>query len=138
MLFDASTSISYDNDDEYRVCLGKIFGLISQSTEEEEDDKNDEEMKDTTIVIISQIYESTFSEPHFSHLYRRGATFIFSDDPELGIPFMFSYSCLAHFWELLSIFSTKQHFNIEGHDEQRRFEELFNELNKILDDLDCK
>jgi hypothetical protein len=127
MLFDTSISISYDTDDEYRVCLGKIFGKSFQAANNE----NGEEMSD----ILAKIYEATIPDPHFSHLYRRGAALILSDDLELGITFMFSYSCLGKFWMFLSMFLTKAHMDSEG---QQRFEYLLNDLNQILDDLESQ
>jgi len=120
MFYDTSLEIAYSNDEQYRDCLGKIFGISSNG-----------ELGHTT-EILSKIYDATSKDPRFAQLYKRAASIIMSDDPANGLPILFSYSCLAKFHTLLSIFLSRT--SNEGTNKSS-FENLFNELNQIILDI---
>ena len=137
MFYDTSLDISYNNDDQYRDCLGKILG-ISDS------DSDDTIELGNTTEVLSKIYNATSEDPRFAQLYRRAAALLLSEDPTNGLTIMFSYSCLAKFHAFLSVFFSKEaalatttaEATHDGQEEcEKGADQLFAELNKILDDL---
>jgi hypothetical protein len=133
MFYDTSLDISYNNDDQYRDCLGKILGISESNSD------NTIELGNTT-EILSKIYNATSEDPRFTQLYRRAAALVLSEDPTNGLTIMFSYSCLAKFHAFLSIFFSKgaalETATHDGDEEcDKGAEQLFADLNKILDNL---
>ena len=135
MFYDTSLDISYNNDDQYRDCLGKILGISESNSDDTIELGN-------TTEVLSNIYNATSEDPRFAQLYRRAAALLLSEDPTNGLTIMFSYSCLAKFHAFLSIFFSKEAattIKAETHDGgeecDKGAEQLFADLKKILDNL---
>jgi hypothetical protein len=127
MFYDTSLDIYYNNDDQYRDCLGKLLGIS-------ESDSGDTFELGNTTELLSKIYNATSEDPRFAQLYRRAAALLLSEDPTNGLTIMFSYSCLAKFHAFLSIFFSKT--TTTTHEEyDKGADQLFADLNKILDNL---
>jgi len=119
MFYDTTLLIQYDDDEQYRDCLIKIFGRGADNCE----------IADTT-EILSKIYDATLAEPRFAQLYSRAAAIIMSDDPANGLAILFSYSCLAKFHALLSIFFNETTLPLSD-----EADNLFNDLILILNHI---
>jgi hypothetical protein len=113
--------------------LGKILGISETISDDTIELGN-------TTEVLSNIYNATSEDPRFAQLYRRAAALVLSEDPINGLTIMFSYSCLAKFHAFLSIFFSKKAattIKAETQEEcdEKGAEQLFADLNKILDNL---
>jgi len=112
--------ISYETDEEYRKCLGLIFGSEYFGVNNTEDSDGGD--------VLSIIYAATSADPRFANLYNRCAALLLSDDPTTGIAILFSYSCFAKFHALLTLFMSNR-------EEKEDNGALFDELNFIISSL---
>ena len=82
--------IEYNDDDEYRICIGKIFCVPDSIV----DDYSFEPSFDI-------IYQKTNGDPFFNSIYETAAGFLLSLDPQTGLCVLFSYDYAALFYAVL-------------------------------------
>jgi hypothetical protein len=98
-MYDHSLEITYSDDEEYRSCLCRVFGMSVSKTDDDfiYDDK-------TVSAGLDYIFEQTKEIPEFRDLYLVGAAKMLSTELEIGMAIAFSYDyfdlfhvCLADF-----------------------------------------
>jgi len=82
--------IEYNNDDEYRIFIGKIFCVPETIV----DDYSFEPSFDI-------IYQKTKDDPFFNSVYETAAGFLLSLDHQTGLCVLFSYDYAALFYPIL-------------------------------------
>ena len=100
-MYDHSIEIAYSDDDEYRTCMRRVFGMNV-----EDDGDNDDFIYDDKTVSagLDHIFEKTKDVIEFRDLYLVGAAKMLSTELEIGMAIAFSYEyfdlfhvCLADF-----------------------------------------
>lgn len=82
------TNISYDDDDTYQQTICKIFSM--------------EEYSDESVVqILDRLYFDTKDHPLFQVVYIQAASFMLSENQEIGLSVLFSYDNLPFFHNML-------------------------------------
>ena len=76
--------IEYNDDDEYRIFIGKIFCV-----------------PDSFEPSFDIIYQKTNGDPFFNSVYETAAGFLLSLDPQTGLCVLFSYDYAALFYAVL-------------------------------------
>jgi len=100
-MYDHSIEITYSDDDEYRTCMRRVFGMsISKNQEDDDFIYDDKTISDG----LDYIYSQTKDIPEFRDLYLVGAAKMLSTEMEIGMAIAFSYDyfdlfhvCLADF-----------------------------------------
>ena len=87
--------ITYDDDDQYRETICKIFNIS-------EDD--DFFTSPSVNAILDEIYSKTGEHPFFKRIYETAAGFMFSADPQTGACVLFAYDYADKFYDCLSTF----------------------------------
>jgi hypothetical protein len=87
--------ITYDDDDQYRETICKIFNIS-------EDD--DFFTSPSVNAILDEIYSKTGEHPFFKRIYETAAGFMFSTDPRTGACVLFAYDYADKFYDCLSTF----------------------------------
>ena len=85
--------IEYNDDEEYRICIARIFG-IPECSSELLDDYSFEP-------IFDDIYARTKGDPFFQKIYVTSAGFMLSEDPCLGVCVLFAYDYAKAFYAVL-------------------------------------
>ena len=85
--------IEYNDDEEYRTCIARIFG-IPECSAELLDDYSFEP-------IFDDIYARTKDDPFFQKIYLTAAGFMLSEDPCLGVCVLFAYDYAKAFYAVL-------------------------------------
>lgn len=85
--------IEYNDDDEYRTCIARIFE-IPECSAELLDDYSFEP-------IFDDIYARTKDDPFFQKIYLTSAGFMLSEDPCLGVCVLFAYDYAKAFYAVL-------------------------------------
>ena len=89
MSYKYDTSIQYDDDDEYRNCICRVFQMT--------------EYDDTALSAgLDAIFLKTSSNPRFTEVYGIAAGKMMSEDPEFGLAILFSYDYFAVFHKCLT------------------------------------
>jgi len=91
------TSISYEDDDQYRDTICELFGIRASGILAEEDDTQME-------TVLDWIYSKTKSNPLFQTIYVKAASFMISENPETGLVVLFAYDYLPLFHQMLCAF----------------------------------
>ena len=88
-----ATDISYNDDDAYQQTVCNLFLM--------------EEYNDDTIVkVLDRIYFDTKDQPLFQVVYNQAASFMLSENQEIGLSVLFSYDNLPLFHNMLVAFHT--------------------------------
>lgn len=87
--------ITYDDDDQYRDTICKIFNIPDNEDFFTSPDVN---------ANLDAIYSETGDHPFFKHIYETAAGFMFSTDPRIGVCVLFAYDYADKFYDCLSIF----------------------------------
>jgi hypothetical protein len=87
--------ITYDDDDQYRETICKIFNIS-------EDD--DFFTSPSVNAILDEIYSKTGEHPFFKRIYETAAGFMFSTDPQTGACVLFAYDYADKFYDCFSTF----------------------------------
>jgi hypothetical protein len=83
--------IEYDDDEEYRICIARIFCKVPSAI----DDAFSFEP------IFDDIYARTKDDPFFQRIYTVAAGFMLSEDPCLGVCVLFAYDYAKAFYAVL-------------------------------------
>jgi hypothetical protein len=89
------TSISYEDDIQYRDTICKLFGISAQRFLAEEDVDAQIEK------VIESVYYETIDNPLFKTIYVQAASFMISENPETGLVVLFAYDYLPLFHQML-------------------------------------
>lgn len=117
MSYPLHISVQYNNDFEYRSTIRKLFDMNSTNFPEitnpdidivtRDEAEYDEE---SSSKMMDFVYSNTKMEPVFMELYTKAASFMFSEDPEIGLAVLFSYDyltlfhpCISHFFKHTSL-----------------------------------
>lgn len=87
--------ITYDDDDQYRDAICKIFNIP-----EDEDFFTSPDVN----ANLDAIYSNTCEHPFFKRIYETAAGFMFSTDSHIGVCVLFAYDYADKFYDCLSIF----------------------------------
>ena len=87
--------ITYDDDDQYRDTICKIFNIPDNEDFFTSPDVN---------ANLDAIYSETGEHPFFKRIYETAAGFMFSTDPRIGVCVLFAYDYADKFYDCLSIF----------------------------------
>ena len=85
-------SVSYDNDDEYREVVRILF--------------NSEPEEEINTTVLDWIYFKTKDQPLFQVVYNKAASFMISENQEIGLSILFAYDYLPLFHQMLLAFNT--------------------------------
>lgn len=87
------TQIEYDDDEGYQHTISQLFFM---------DAEFDNEIIDRT---LDQIYLKTKAHPLFQQVYVKAASFMLSENPEIGLAVLFAYDNLPLFHAVLVEFN---------------------------------
>lgn len=87
------TQIAYDDDDGYQRTVCQLFYMESEF---------DNEIIDRT---LNRIYLKTKAHPLFQQVYVKAASFMLSENPEIGLAVLFAYDNLPMFHAVLVEFN---------------------------------
>ena len=93
------TQIAYDDDDGYQRTVCQLFYMESEF---------DNEIIDRT---LDQIYLKTKAHPLFQQVYIKAASFMLSENPEIGLAVLFAYDNLPLFHAVLVEFNKNGSIN---------------------------
>ena len=94
--------IEYDDDEEYRICIARIFSKVPSTVPSELDDDFSFEP------IFDDIYARTKDDPFFQRIYTVAAGFMLSEDPCLGVCVLFAYDYAKAFYDVLCAHLNKE------------------------------
>lgn len=83
-----ATNISYNDDDEYQQAICKLFSMENYSD-------------DIVTQVLDRIYFDTKDQPLFQVVYNQAASFMLSENQEIGLSILFSYDNLPFFHNML-------------------------------------
>lgn len=97
--------IQYTNTTEYRQVLRVLFSMDKQkypihSLDSDIDVESKDELEydeHAANIFMDNVYHQTKDVPLFRDFYLKGASFMFSQDINIGIAIMFSYDYLEYF-----------------------------------------
>lgn len=92
------TDVSYDDDVEYRKTICNLFFM------EYEDDMDID--NDKFVSVLDWIWAETKNHPLFQVVYIKAASFMLSENQEIGLSILLSYDNLPLFHRMLSAFHT--------------------------------
>jgi hypothetical protein len=120
--YNFDTIVSYDNDESYRKVLGLLMGF---DYSEDKDDDFDENCYDNNrvVTVLDQLWFWTKEHPLFYHVYEKAASFMLSENPEIGLSVLMSYdnlplfhNMLVAYWKLGERFGSSHSAYVELHD----------------------
>jgi hypothetical protein len=94
--------IEYNDDEEYRICIARIFCKVPSTVPSELDDDFSFEP------IFDDIYARTKDDPFFQRIYTVAAGFMLSEDPCLGVCVLFAYDYAKAFYAVLCAYLNKE------------------------------
>ena len=94
--------IEYNDDEEYRICIARIFSKVPSTVPSELDDDFSFEP------IFDDIYARTKDDPFFQRIYTVAAGFMLSEDPCLGVCVLFAYDYAKAFYDVLCAYLNKE------------------------------
>ena len=94
--------IEYNDDEEYRICIARIFSKVPSTVPSELDDDFSFEP------IFDDIYARTKDDPFFQRIYTVAAGFMLSEDPCLGVCVLFAYDYAKAFYAVLCAYLNKE------------------------------
>ncbi len=88
--------ISYDNDTDYRKTIGGLMGF------DYNEDDDDESFDDNRVAnVLDQLWFWTKDHPLFYYVYEKAASFMLSENLEIGLSVLLSYDNLPLFHDML-------------------------------------
>lgn len=96
--------IEYIDDEEYRICIARIFCKVPSATHLEPTvplDPTDLDDDFSFEPIFDDIYARTKDDPFFQRIYTVAAGFMLSEDPCLGVCVLFAYDYAKAFYDVL-------------------------------------
>jgi len=87
--------ITYDDDDQYRDVICKIFNIS---------ETDDFFTSPAVNANLDAIYSETSEHPFFKLIYETAAGFMFATDPHIGVCVLFAYDYADKFYDCLSTF----------------------------------
>jgi hypothetical protein len=103
--------IEYNDDEEYRICIARIFSKVPSATHLEPTVPKELEqvpLEPTDLdddfsfePIFDDIYARTKDDPFFQKIYTVAAGFMLSEDPCLGVCVLFAYDYAKAFYAVL-------------------------------------
>ncbi len=114
--YNFDVNVQYTDDSEYRQILGQLMGFTVIEDEEDSYDNN----RATT--VLDQLWYWTKDHPLFYHVYDKAASFMLSENPEIGLSVLLSYdnlplfhNMLVAYWKLGERFGSDHSAYIELH-----------------------
>ena len=105
--------IEYEDDEEYRICIARIFCKVPSELEQVPSathlEQGSLELDDDFSFepIFDDIYARTKDDPFFQRIYTVAAGFMLSEDPCLGVCVMFAYDYAKAFYAVLCAYLNK-------------------------------
>ena len=96
-------NVKYDNDEDYHRLF---FQFLNIDVSEDVTDYSELYDEETISKELQNILLQTKEEPAFEQLYIKAAGMFLSEDPEVGLPVLLSYSYLADFIRLFRLFKS--------------------------------
>lgn len=93
--YNFDVNVQYTDDIEYRQVLGKLMGFDVSSDDEDSYDNS------RVSVVLDQLWFWTKEHPLFYHVYNKAASFMLSENPEIGLSVLMSYDNLPLFHNML-------------------------------------
>jgi hypothetical protein len=90
-------TVSYNDDHEYRETICELFNIV-----------NEEETDQQFTQVLDWIYSKTKDQPLFQIVYIKAASFMLSENPEIGLSILFAYDYLPFFHKMLKAFDGNQ------------------------------
>ncbi len=90
--YNFDTIVNYDDDESYRKTLSQLMGF-----EYSVDDYDNNRVA----TVLDQLWFWTKEHPLFYHVYNKAATFMLSENPEIGLSVLMSYDNLPLFHHML-------------------------------------
>jgi hypothetical protein len=125
------SDLLYETDEEYLHLIHKIFCItpvaktqdVSLQGKMDDDDVNDDDDLSADIIhqFLDHVIEFTISKEYWKKLYLQAAATFLSEDAEVGLPVLLSYSYLPKFYKLLQM-------DVGGLHESAAFIELYDSL----------
>jgi hypothetical protein len=123
------SELQYNTDEEYLDVVHRIFRIPKVKKQEEEQEgmgEEDDIGEDIIARFLDHVAEFTYDKPHWHHLYVKAATTFLSDEPDIGLPVLLSYSYLQRFYQLLQMESQEK-------SQDPAFQTIYNELLQSFD-----
>ena len=96
--------IEYEDDEEYRICIARIFCKVPSELEQVPSAIDDDFSFEP---IFDDIYARTKDDPFFQRIYTVAAGFMLSEDPCLGVCVLFAYDYAKAFYAVLCAYLNK-------------------------------
>jgi hypothetical protein len=93
--YNFDVNVQYTDDAEYRQILGQLMGFAVDEDEEDSYDNN------RVATVLDQLWYWTKDHPLFYHVYDKAASFMLSENPEIGLSVLLSYDNLPLFHNML-------------------------------------
>ncbi len=94
--YNFDVNVQYTDDAEYRQVLGQLMGFIV--VDDEGFDNN------RVATVLDQLWFWTKDHPLFYHVYDKAASFMLSENPEIGLSVLLSYDNLPLFHNMLTAY----------------------------------
>ena len=122
--FDINMEASYQNNEQYRATLRKMFFMdvsMCPLTLESIDEETRDELtydESTVSLVMDKLFDITKDHPLFQYLYDSAAAKMISTNREIGLAVLFSYDYMSLFHKCLASFiresgeftETNQHY----------------------------
>ena len=95
--------IEYNDDEEYRICIARIFSKVPLEPTVPSAIDDDFSFEP----IFDDIYARTKDDPFFQRIYTVAAGFMLSEDPCLGVCVLFAYDYAKAFYAVLCAYLNK-------------------------------
>ena len=96
--YNFNATVSYNNDEEYRKTICDLMGFEYNEDNDDDDDNFD---NNRVATVLDQIWFWTKDHPLFFHVYDKAASFMLSENPEIGLSVLLSYDNLPLFHNML-------------------------------------
>ena len=114
--YNFDVNVVYNSNNEYRQVLGQLMGFAVDEDEEDSYDNN------RVATVLDQLWFWTKDHPLFYHVYDKAASFMLSENPEIGLSVLLSYdnlplfhNMLVAYWKLGEKFGSEHNAYIELH-----------------------
>jgi hypothetical protein len=99
--------IEYNDDEEYRACIARVFGKVPSATHLELTVSSPIDDDFSFEPVFDDIYARTKDDPFFQRIYTVAAGFMLSEDPCLGVCVLFAYDYAEAFYAVLCAYLNK-------------------------------
>jgi len=97
-MYNFDLDVTYDNDDDYRYNLLKVFNLHEE---------NSEDLEGLT-EAIDELYNYLVTNKKFEELFKKNAEKYFSEELEIGFTYLLSYTHFTDFHNILKEYHNKK------------------------------